>query len=450
MDEIYVIGWYDVRKPLVHTQNLADILPLTTVWSGLAVNPCPYYPPETPALIYGATANGTPWRFNLHVSDVGHTLIVGQIGAGKSVALLTITSNFRFIPNSQIFFFDKGYSAYVLTKALGGAHLDLGEEEVPLQPLAHIDDPVDRMQTQDLLESWMELYGVTLPPAQSKALHHGLGLLAEGPADQRTITNLITQVQDATVRTALVPFSLGGSLGRFLDADTDILLDRNFITFEIETLMALGEKVIIPVLTYLFHRIEQRLDGRPTLICLDEAWTMLANATFAEKLRQWLKECRKKNAAVVLATQSLSDIANSTAHSDVILESCPTKLYLPSAEARNPQTRELYAKFGLRPRQIDIIAEAIPKRDYYYVSPLGKRLFQFSLGPAALAFIGAGGKADIALARHMVAEHKGHWPVEWLRTRGLEQWAEYLAASYPSELSVKPTISPHYANGATA
>jgi type IV secretory pathway VirB4 component len=101
---------------------------------------------------------------------------------------------------------------------------------------------------------------------------------------------------------------------------------------------------------------------------------------------------------VVLATQSLSEIASSP-YRDVILESCPTKLYLPNAEARNPQTRELYQKFGLTERQIDIIAEAAPKRDYYYVSPLGRRLFQFALGPAALAFVGAGSKDDVLTAR---------------------------------------------------
>ncbi|MBV9481547.1 MAG: hypothetical protein JO249_12470, partial [Acidobacteria bacterium] len=132
---------------------------------------------------------------------------------------------------------------------------------------------------------------------------------------------------------------------------------------------------------------------------------------------------------------------------DVILESTPTKLYLPSPEARNPQTRELYAKFGLSNRQIDLIAEARPKCDYYYISPLGKRVFQFGLGPAALAFIGAGGRADLFQAQRMIAEYGARWPVEWLKLRGLDEWAEYLAASYPPAEDVQ---LPHYANGASA
>jgi type IV secretion system protein TrbE len=425
LGSIPIHGWYDVRKPLVSTRNLVDIMPLTSVWSGLAVNPCPYYPPNTPALCYGATTGSTPFRFNLHQGDTGHTVIEGPTGAGKSVALGVIAANARAVPGMQIFFMDKGYSALVLTKALGGQHLDLGEEEVPLQPLARIDEPTDRMKVQVLLEDWIELQKVRLLPQQTRALYRALELIGEAPIEQRTITNLITQVQDPAVRDGLTPYSLAGPLGRFLDADRDVLLDSDFVTFELETLMGMGPKVTIPVLTYLFHRIEQRLDGRPTLIIIDEAWVVLANVTFGAKLEEWLRTLRKKNAAVVLATQSLSEIANSP-YRDVILESCPTKLYLPNAEARNPQTRELYRKFGLSDRQIDIIAEAAPKRDYYYLSPLGRRLFQFALGPAALAFIGAGSKEDVLTGRRMIAEFGERWPAEWLRARGFGEWGGYL------------------------
>ena len=346
LGSIPIHGWYDVRKPLVNTRNLADILPLTTVWPGLATNPCPYYPVNTPALCYGATTGGTPFRLNLHVSDVGHTMLIGPTSTGKSVALATIAANARAIPNIRIFFMDKGYSAYVLTKALGGAHLNLAEDEVPLQPLARIDDPIDRMKTQSLLEDWMAVANVTLLPGQSKALHRGLTLLAEQAPSARTFTTLIAHVQDEGVRTALQPYEQGGKYGRLLDADSDVTIDNDFITFELETLMSMGPQVTIPVLTYLFHRIEQRLDGRPTLIIIDEAWIALANRTFSTKLQEWLRTFRKKNAAVVLATQSLSEIATSD-YRDILLESCPTKIYLPNNSAKSQQTRELYHKFGL-------------------------------------------------------------------------------------------------------
>src|SRR5579863_6486928 len=418
-------GWFDIRRPLVNTQNLADILPLTSIWAGLETNPCPYYPKDTPALCYGATTGSTPFRFNLHVNDTGHTAIFGPTGSGKSVALGTIAVNFRSIPDGQVFFFDKGYSACVLTHAVGGQHLDLGGEDVPLQPLARIDDPTDRMQVQALLEDGLELHGVRLIPPQRKALWRALELVAEGPVNQRTISNLVTQVQDATLRDGLNAFSLAGPLGRFLDADQDVLLTGSFVTFELETLMGMGPKVVVPVLMYLFHRIAQRLDGRPTLIVLDEAWIMLANSVFGAKIEEWLRTLRKKNAAVILATQSLAELANSP-HRDVILESSPTKLYLPNPEAKNAASRELYRRFGLTDRQTDIVAEATPKRHYYYVSPLGRRLFQFALGPAALAFIGAGSKDDVFLCRQLMREYGESWTAEWLRRRDLDDWADYL------------------------
>ena len=133
-----------------------------------------------------------------------------------------------------------------------------------------------------------------------------LTLVADAPVEHRTISNLITQVQDNVVRDGLNAFSLAGPLGRFLDADRDVLLEGRFVTFELETLMAMGPKVVVPVATYLFHRIEQRLDGRPTLVILDEAWIMLTNSVFGAKVEEWLRTLRKKNAAVVLATQSLA------------------------------------------------------------------------------------------------------------------------------------------------
>jgi type IV secretory pathway VirB4 component len=126
----------------------------------------------------------------------------------------------------------------------------------------------------------------------------------------------------------------------------------------------------------------------------------------------------------VLATQSLADIASSPLCA-VILESCPTRLYLPNAEARSPQNAALYRSFGLADAQIEVIAAATPKRDYYYVSPRGRRLFSLALTPAALAFVGAGSPEDIIAARQMHQRQGDHWAAEWLRHKGLPEWAEY-------------------------
>ena len=418
-------GYYNVRRPLMHSQNLADLLPITSAWPGEEYNSCPFYPEKSPSLCYAATAGATPFRLNLHVGDVGHTLVFGPTGSGKSTLLGLLMAQFFRYPNAQVFCFDKGHSAFVLTHAAGGKHYDLGEDEICFCPLARIDQEGDRMWAQEWLESLLRLQNINLLPEHRKALWRGLELLAHAPAEARTVTDLMNTVQEKLLRDGLAPYSVTGPMGRFLDAESDTLEESRFQTFEIETLMGMGESVLLPVLTYLFHSIDRRLDGRPTLVILDEAWVMLANGLFGAKVEEWLRTLRKKNAAVVLATQSLSEVANSPVR-DVILESCPTKILLPNPEARNPATADLYRKFGLTNRQIEIIADAIPKRHYYYVSPLGRRLFDLTIEPVTLAFIGAGSKEEILAARRMADRYGDRWTVEWLRSRGLHDWATYL------------------------
>ena len=175
-------GWYDVRTPAGQHSEPRRHPAADSIWPGLAINPCPYYPKNTPALCYGATTGSTPFRLNLHVGDTGHTGIYGPTGSGKSVALGTIAANFRAVPDGQVFFFDKGYSAFVLTKALGGQHLDLGEDEVPLQPLARIDDETDRMKLQGLLEDWLELRTSDWCPRSARHSGARLNCVARRPA----------------------------------------------------------------------------------------------------------------------------------------------------------------------------------------------------------------------------------------------------------------------------
>jgi type IV secretion system protein VirB4 len=138
-------------------------------------------------------------------------------------------------------------------------------------------------------------------------------------------------------------------MGQLLDAEEDGLTLGAFQTFEIEQLMNMGERNLAPVLTYLFRRIEKRLDGSPRLIVLDEAWLMLGHPVFRSKIREWLKVLRKANCAVVLATQSISD-AERSGIIDVLKESCPTKICLPNGAARESGTREFYERIGFNER----------------------------------------------------------------------------------------------------
>jgi type IV secretion/conjugal transfer VirB4 family ATPase len=421
----------NVRRPLLHTLNLADLLPLTAVWAGPDTHPCPYYPPHSPPLLYAATAGATPLRFALHHGDIGHTLLVGPTGAGKSTLLgLLAASQFRY-PHAQVFWFDKGLSAFVLCGAAGGRHYEIAGESGALAfyPLAQVDVPAERQWAEEWLATLLHLQGVSLTPGQRKTLHRAVGHLAASPS--RTFTDLLNTLQDQTLRDALAHYSLAGAMGSLLDADADGLgPDDPLQVFELEHLLGLGDKNVVPVLLYLFHRLEQRLDGRPTLILLDEAWLLLSHPLFREQINQWLRVLRKANAAVVFATQSLADVMNSPLR-DVILANCPTKLLLPNPDAATEGQRGYYEALGLNERQLALLATAIPKRQYYLLSPAGRRLFELGLGPVELAFVGAGGKADITLARQFMAQYGELWPAQWLRHRGLDGAAEYWLSCQP-------------------
>lgn len=415
-------NWYaNVREPLINTNNLADLIPLNSVWSGSPVAPCPFYPANSPPLMQVASGS-TPFRLNLHVDDVGHTLIFGPTGSGKSTLLALIAAQFRRYQFAQIFAFDKGNSLLPLTLAAGGDHYEIGgdhEQEgraLSFCPLFDLSTDGDRAWASEWIEMLAALQGVTITPDHRNAISRQVSLMAT--ASGRSLSDFVSGVQMREIKDALHHYTVDGPMGQLLDAEEDGLTLRAFQCFEIEHLMNLGERSLVPVLTYLFRRIEKRLDGSPSLILLDEAWLMLGHPVFRAKIREWLKVLRKANCAVVLATQSISD-AERSGIIDVLKESCPTKICLPNGAAREPGTREFYERIGFNERQIEIVSAAIPKREYYVATPDGRRLFEMSLGPVALSFVGASGKEDLKRIRALKAEHGRTWPIKWIEMRGV-------------------------------
>ncbi|MFT2112519.1 VirB4 family type IV secretion/conjugal transfer ATPase [Marinomonas sp. 2405UD68-3] len=412
-------GVENVRRPLINTMNLADLLPTSTIWTGSADAPCPMYPPLSPALMNCVTSGATPFRLNLHVRDLGHTFMFGPTGAGKSTHLALIAAQLRRYAGMSIFAFDKGMSMYPLTKAVGGLHFSVGADDDRLSfcPLQYLETKSDRAWAMEWIDTILALNGVQSTPAQRNEIAHAIVSMHESGA--RTLSEFSLTIQDQSIREAIRQYTVDGSMGHLLDADDDGLSLTDFTTFEIEELMNLGEKFALPVLLYLFRRIERSLKGQPAVIILDEAWLMLGHPAFREKIREWLKVLRKANCLVLMATQSLSDAANSGIL-DVIVESTATKIFLPNVYARDEDTSALYRRMGLNARQIEILAMAIPKRQYYYVSENGRRLYDLALGPLALSFVGASDKESVAAIKQLEAKYGEQWVHEWLAGRGLK------------------------------
>ncbi|CDG91748.1 TraG/VirB4 family ATPase [Xenorhabdus bovienii] len=435
----------NVRRPLVHTLNLADLLPLAGVWPGLRENPCDLYPAGSPPLMHTVTTGETPFRLNLHVGDVGHTLIFGATGAGKSTLLAMIHAQFRRYRSRQrrdgktrpatITAFDKGRSLYALCKATGGIHYDIGNDEADtpaLAPLVDIDGESDALWAEEWIATCFELQAQKPPTPEQKAeIHRAMNLLRKTPRNFRSLTDYVTTVQNGEVRDALTHYTITGSMGHLLDGQEESLTISPYTVFEIDDLMKMGNANAIPVLLYLFHRFERSLTGQPAMLSLDEAWVVLGHPVFREKLREWLKELRKKNCLVIMATQSLSD-AVASGLLDVMIEQCPTKIFLPNKEAHlhgtkeTPGSADLYTMFGLNPAEINILKTGQYKKHYYYKSPLGRRLFELGLGQLALAFVAVSGKEDLAEVRHLIGEHGADWPLVWLKQKGVN-YEQYLS-----------------------
>ena len=418
----------NVRMPVLHTLNLVRLAPMTAVWAG------PHRHPhfDGPPLLF-ATTGTTPFRLVNHVGDVGHTWIGGPTGAGKSVFLALMAAQWRRYAGARVIIFDKGRSARALTLAVGGDHYTLstdnGRSQLAFQPLARVDEPAEAAWAHDWLQSLIAKAGVSVTPAHRNHLWEALGGLASAPAPQRTFSGLRALVQSAELKNVFDAYAAEGPLGPMFDADSESLAVTDFTTFEMEDVMR-TPSAVFPVLTYLFHRLEELYaDRRPTLCVLDEAWLFLDDPIFAPKLREWLKTLRKYNVSMVFATQSLADVANSTI-APAIVESCPVRILLPNDKALEPQIAKVYRQFGLSDRQIELISTATPKRHYYYTSPVGNRLFTLGLGPVALAFCGAGADDDQKLIDRL-ANDAGDFAAAWLRAKGLNWAADYLQQNQP-------------------
>jgi type IV secretion system protein VirB4 len=382
----------DVRRPLVSTLNLADLLPVSAVWAGPAGDACLDGPP----LAVARTTGSTPFRLVLHVGDVGHTMVVGPTGSGKSALLSFLALQWFRYPDARVVFFDKGRSARAATLAAGGRWRALEPgARFSLQPLARIDREDERAWASEWIAEAVRLAGLEPVPEVREEIWAALVALSEAPVSQRTLTVFCALMQYKAVAAALEPLTLKGPHGALLDGEGETLAPTRFDTFELETLMA-TPSAVAPVLSALFHHLEQSFDGRPTLLVLDEAWLFLGETIFAAKIREWLKTLRKKRVAVVFATQSLDDVAASSIAASLI-ESCPTQVFLPNPRALEPASAELYRGFGLNRRQLELIAFATPKRAYYWRQPRGRRLFDLRLTGVALALCGSSSPEDQTL-----------------------------------------------------
>lgn len=454
-------SWANGRHPMISTHNLTHFIPITAVWAGEARHPNDKYMDritgkKPPPMFYAATQGRTPFRVSLSVKDVGHTMLIGATGAGKTALLAFIIAQFFRYKNAQVFSFDKDHCLLVLCTAAGGSHFELSvnkssEEDkysksVSFCPLAHIDNAEEKSWAIEWISSLVQLqHDRSITVQEQDAIAQTIDIMSKEThaSHERTLSKFQSQIQNHDVRQALKAYVREDMYGAIFNGESDFISESKFNVFEMSSLMNNGEKILVPALMYIFMSIKKRLTGAPTLLVLDEAWTFFRHGIFAKKIEEWLRELRRFNCSVIFATQSINEIKNSSIL-PVILESCKTKIYLPNSQVlTNKEIYAAYESFGLNEKQISIIANAIPKREYYLNSEDGNRLFEVLLDKLTLAFVGVADRDEITRATEIMKQEKENWIEAWLTYKKVQpDWIDYvkeLKAEFEEQKNVPDT-----------
>jgi type IV secretion system protein TrbE len=332
------------------------------------------------------------------------------------------------LADPQVFAFDKRGSLRILCEAMGGTYYELKQSQ--LCPLGSLDDPEEQAWATSYVEYLCQLNNGKLTPKLRQAISTGIRVLSGWEPGERSITGFCAAVQNEEISQALEYYTVEStSGGGILDANSDNLrLDETrFAVFEMEYLLEKDPRILHGVLPYLFRLVTKRLhSAKQTLIPIDEAW-MTKDPRFADVLRSWLTETASRGGAVYLSTQNLSDfISKENPLWDVVMNQCKNQIFLPNAMAANETQAPQYAEFGLNPSQILAIAKGVDKRDYFLKTPSGFARMDLQLKSVALAFVGVSSDTHKEKWARLYERDPVGAPVEWLRQRGLPEWADEL------------------------
>lgn len=430
-------GSRNMRKLFVTSRNLAEAIPLQSIWTGNEFShPTSLLPKNSPPLFYAGTAGNTPFRYHPDVEDVGHTLIAGPTGTGKTTLLGNMIAQFLRYENAKVKIFDKDFSHKALTDSLGGNHHNLGNaNQLSFAPLSDLSNDSKKLRAANYIAMLVDIQGIKITPEIRTDIYAAIHSLSQGNNEEsRNITVFRSIVQNVVVREALEYYTINGQL-KVLDAVKNAYQNGHIETFETGWLLSQNKEISIPILKHIFDKIDEFLEeseGKyPTLIVLEEAWRYILSEYFSEKIEEWLMTLRKHNGRIIFTTPTLTALydpieksLNKT--SAIILESCSKKILLPNNQM-DEDTRIIYQKMSLNERQVDIIANAVPKHDYYLTSHEGNRLFNLGFDnarPVALNFFGLSLDEGAELSK--CKEKNGDmWVYHWLIQRGFDEWADY-------------------------
>ena len=408
---------HNQRTSVVSTSSWAGLLPIRSIWQGEALAPLPSLRTGTRALVPARAVTGEAFHFNLHREDLGHTLVLGPSRSGKSVLLGLLATRWLRYENAQVIMFDKQCSSRHLAHAQGGTFIDLDPSQSSgIAPFKSLNDLGEEWALR-WITTMAKSQGVTVGAATTRSIQGGLSLTSKETTP--SLRRFSENVEDQAVKDAVNVFTVGDR-GQFFNAGGLDVDWKPFTVFECHELLK-GEDAVLAelALDYVFARVEQQLaSSKPTLIIIDEAWAFMRHAMFRERLLSWIKEAGKLNVALVLASQSISDISKSDLK-DHLLENSATRIFLPNDMAASAELRDSYERLGLSGEQIEMVAAIRPKAHYYIMKSEGARVVDFCLGPVTLAIIGQTSRTASTRAASFPPGH-AFWKEDVAKAQGVD------------------------------
>jgi type IV secretion system protein VirB4 len=312
------------------------------------------------------TTSGTPFFFNFHARDVGHTTIIGPTGAGKTVLMNFLCAQAQKF-NCRMFMFDKDRGAEIFVRAIGGKYSNIDPGRACYFNPLQLDDTMEnRAFISEWLSALITASGEMTSAEDLEIINRAIDGNYKLAKDDRVLRNIAPFFGlegPGSIASRLKQWHSGGRYSQIFDNVKDIVDFSSDTVFGFEMGDVLANKsTLIPVLLYLFHRIQLSLDGTPTMIILDEAWALIDNKVFAGKIKDWLKTLRKLNGMVVFATQSVEDAVNSGI-SDTLIQQTATQIFLPNPKATDPYRKA----FMLSEREFNLLKNTDPGSRYFLV-----------------------------------------------------------------------------------
>ncbi|WP_339046458.1 VirB4 family type IV secretion/conjugal transfer ATPase [Candidatus Mesenet endosymbiont of Agriotes lineatus] len=400
---------YIVRKSIISTLNLAGFAAQHNYPIGNKSNNH-----WGEAVTVFDTTSGTPFFFNFHIRDVGHTMIIGPTGSGKTVLMNFLCAQaMKFTP--RMFFFDKDRGAEIFIRALNGIYTVI-EPRTPtgFNPLQLDDTPDNRTFLMEWIKVLVSTYDDKFSSEDIERINDAIEGNFKLAKEKRILSNIVPFLGLGGPNTLAGRISMwygSGSHASIFDNNEDLLDFSKSRVFGFEMANLLKDSAALgPVLLYLFHRISISLDGTPSMIVLDEAWALIDNPIFAPKIKDWLKVLRKLNTFVIFATQSVEDASKSSI-SDTLIQQTATQIFLPNLKA----TSVYRDVFMLTEREYMLIKHTDPGTRFFLIKQgINSVVARIDLKGLDDIVNVLSGRAETVLLLYNIIKEVGHDPQIWL------------------------------------